>query len=506
MNRPAGTLNEESSAGDIGPTRPDRRVTLWFGGFVLLISAGLLVYSQTVSFVWDEGFHILAAQLIDRGEVPYIDFCFPQTPLNAYWNAAWMALLGQSWHVTHLLAALEISGAVFLIADYGFRFFPVVRWRFAAAMVVASFVGLDAIVFQFGTVSQAYGVGLFLTVAAFRVGIAAVDRKSWWMSLFAGLLVGAAAGCTLLTAPMVVVLLPWMCIYNRAGQQWGKFAAALAGTTIPFAPVFWLLAKAPRQVFFNIVQYQALFRRVDWKGATPHDVDVLSAWLSDAQSLLLGLLAVAGLLFIRKAGEWNSPRRQEFYLCAWLAGALTLYIATAHPTFQRYFVFVIPFASVLAAAGLYWAGSRLHSPVCPLLPSSIVISLIALSLGRALFDDRDSTTWQDYEAISKKVDEVTAPGAPLYADELVYFLTKRQPPFGMEFSYDHKLELPRAQEGLYHVISQKELDAQVKAGKFATVQNCNDDTIDEMKATQLFPNKADIKDCTIFWGKVKKLK
>ena len=50
----------------------------------------ILVYSQTQSFAWDEGFHLLAAQLIDHGQLPYVDYCFPQTPLNAFWVAFWM--------------------------------------------------------------------------------------------------------------------------------------------------------------------------------------------------------------------------------------------------------------------------------------------------------------------------------------------------------------------------------------------------------------------------------
>jgi len=496
-------MEEQSGSGNFVFRRRTRKTTLLLGAVVACISALLLLYSQTMSFVWDEGFHILTAQLIDRGETPYIDFCFPQTPLNAYWNAAWMAIFGQSWRVTHVLAALLVSAAVFLIADYVFRFFPVQRWNVAAAVAVAFFVGLNTIVFEFGTVAQAYGIGLFLTVAAFRAGVAAVGRSGWVISLLAGLLVGAAAGCSLLTAPMVPVLLLWMLVCNRAGNRWTKLVASLVGTVVPFIPVITLFLKAPRQVFFNIVQYQAIFRRVKWTGASAHDVDVLSAWLVDAQSLLLGLLALAGLVFVTKSSNWGRIRRREFYLCAWLAGASILYISTAHPTFQRYFIFVIPFVSVLATAGMYWAGSRLNSPERPFWPALIVSVLFALSLARAIFDDRDSTTWKDYEEISKKVDQVTPAHGSLYADEMVYFLTRRPPPSGMEFSYAHKLDLPPAQEALYHVVSESELDAQIKAGKYDTVQSCNDDRIDEMNLVNLFANKVDIKDCSIFWGKLK---
>ena len=482
---------------------PVRRPFLLLSALLILYTGALLVYSQTMAFVWDEGFHILAAQLIDRGETPYLDFCFPQTPLNAYWNAGWMAVFGESWRVTHTIAALEIAVAIFLVMDFVFARFFIVRWRFAAALAAAIFVGFNVTVVQFGPVSQAYAIGLLLVVAAFRASVAAVASEKWLIAGAAGLLAGCAAGTTLLTAPVAPVLLIWIVVSNRAGGRWAKGGAFVVGALVPFAPMFWLFAKAPRRVFFNIVQYQAIFRRVNWNGATPHDVDVLSGWLNDVQSLLLGLLAPAGLWYVARRSRWDVALRREFYLCGWLSLVLVLYISTAHPTFSRYFIFAIPFLTILAMVGLYWAGSRLGSPERPLFPTALVIALVVLALARALFDDRDSEKWTEYQDIARKVDQVTAPNGRLYADEMVYFLTRRMPPRGMEFSYAHELELPAAEEKLYHIISKRELTEQVKAGKFDTVQSCNDDMIDKMGLTNLFPHEADIGDCSIFWGKVK---
>ncbi len=480
-----------------------RRPFLLLSGLLFLYTAALVVYSQTMGFVWDEGFHILTAQLIAHGRMPYIDFCFPQPPLNAYWNAAWLAFFNQSWRATHVVAALETAAAVFLITDFVFSRFPVGPWRFPCALVAAFFTGFSTIVVQFATVAQAYGVGLLLLVAAFRVVVAAASRKNSLLVFAAGLLAGSAAGCTLLTAPAAPVLLAWIWIYNRDGNRRAKAGAFVAGAIIPFAPVFWLFSKAPRQVFFNIVQYQAMFRRVNWTGATPHDVDVLSAWLADSQSLLLGLLAIAGVWFVAKKSNWERVTRSEYYLCAWLSLALILYISIAHPTFTRYFIFAIPFLAVLACAGVYFVGSRLTDAARPLLPAGLVIGLVTLALARSLFDDRDSVTWYDYQDIARRVDQVTPPNGRLYADELVYFLTRRTPPPGMEFSYAHKLQLSPPQEKLYHIVSESELTKQVKAGQFDTVQSCNDDRIDDMNLPNLFPHKTDVGDCSIFWGKVK---
>lgn len=479
-----------------------RRARFLLSGFVALLTAGLLVYSQTMAFVWDEGFHLVAAQVINAGKIPYIDFCFPQTLLNTYWNAAWMRVFGESWRVTHVFAALLVAGAAFLMSGFVLSRFPAPRWRLACALTVASFIGMNTMDVQFGVVAQAYGMGLFLTTAAFCISVKTVHRASVLLALMAGLFAGAAADSTLLTAPAFVVLLVWIWIYDRAGNRRAKCAAFIAGGVLSFLPVIWLFFKAPRQTWFNIVAYQALYRRADWPGATTHDVDVLSKWLVSTPALFMGLLSVAGVIFIVKQSGWQRAQKAEFYLCGWLSVALAAYIATAHPTFERYFLFMVPFLSMLAMAGLYWVGSRLGSPEKPFLPALIVIVLVTLSIARALFDDRDSMTWHDYDEVAQKVAQVTPRNATFFADETVYFLLHRIPPSGMEFSYSHKLQLPADQEALYHVISYSELKKEMLAGKFATAQSCNDDRINDLALEQIYPHKEEIGDCTVFWGKV----
>src|SRR5579872_7438397 len=88
---------EPSSAPNAGRVHacPPSRLGLY--AVWIAIAAGLLWYAQTLAFTEDEGFHLLAAQLVKGGMRPYLDFFFPQTPLNAYWNAWLMRLLGESW-------------------------------------------------------------------------------------------------------------------------------------------------------------------------------------------------------------------------------------------------------------------------------------------------------------------------------------------------------------------------------------------------------------------------
>lgn len=488
------------------PVQPDTgrnaHATALLYGVVGLLLAGLLVYSQIQAFSWDEGFHLLAARLILEGQLPYLDFCFPQTPLNAYWYAGWMQVFGGGWRTTHVVASLLTAGAILLAADFVLRRLPVREWRLAGAAAAALLIGFNAPVIEFGTIAQAYALCLFLTVAAFRLATAAVSRNGPWLAALAGLLASAAAASSLLTALATPVLLAWIFVYNRNGSRWTKLGGFLAAAVVPFLPVLWLLSQSPHQVWFNLAGYQLLYRRSDWEGATSHDLDVLTSWIDSGPALLLGLLAVTGLLFIAKRSGWERVQRSEFYLCAWLAGAMSVEIATAHPTFTWYFLFVIPFLAILAVPGLYEVGSRMYKPDRPMWPVVLLTILLAVSLVRALREDRESMTWGEMQALANKVVEVTPPEATLWAGEQIYFLTRRPPPDGMEFAAAHKLDMPIQDAASLHILPKKELDQRVKAGTYSTIAICDDDRIKELELPQLYAKKAEVSNCTVFWDKL----
>jgi hypothetical protein len=470
-------------------------------GLIALLAAGLIFYSQTDAFAWDEGFHMLTAQLITRGERPYLDFNFSQTPLNAYWNALWFIVFGQSWRTAHAIAAVMTSGAILMTADFLYFRFPVAAWRFPTAVLAALMLSLNVLIAQYGTIGQAYGLSLFLIVAAFRLTISSVDRNGVLFSALVGFLSSAGAGATLLTAPVCPVLAIWMVVQNRIGNRWAKLAAFVAGAVIPFLPVLYLFLKGPQQTLFNIIQYNLLFRQVQWAGAISHDIfAVLMAWTVSAQALLFGLLGLAGLLFVRFRSDWSKQQRAEFYLCAWLALALGVHISSAHPTFQRYYLFATPFLIVLMSAGLYFINSRLYAPDRTLLPILALTIIFSLELTRALHDKHANINWPDLEKLAAKVDQVTPPNAVILSDEQIYFITRRQPPSGMELADSHKLEFPMERATPLHLLPESQVIKQIHAGRFYTVVNCdkNDEVTDDDLKT-LYSNHAEYDTCNVYW-------
>jgi MFS family permease len=475
----------------------EQGVRALYAGFALL-AAGMMVYSQTMAFHWDEGFHILTAHLIDTGKRPYLDFFFPQTPLNAYWNAAWMGIFGPRWRVVHAVAALATLGSLLLIAQYLFALFPDRRWQPAVAFAALALFGLHSLVWEFGAISQAYPLCLLLVVAAFRVTTAAVSRPRFGMSALAGALAGAAAASSLLTAAAAAVLLIWMWLNNRAGSRWSKAAAFAAGAVVPFTPVLILFAHGPHQVIFDILKYHSLYRRVEWEGATAHDVGIVTDWINGSQSLLLVLLAVAGLLSIKKIG-FDHPRRSEFRLCLWLSLAIGGQNLFAHPTFPQYFVFLIPFLTVLGAIGFYTVAARLGDPDRPRAPVIVMLSIAALCLGNSLYEGRDSYTWRQLERVADKVKQVTPKDAPLLAPEQLYFLARWPVPSGMEHDDAHKLNFTPAENARLHILPKAEVDRRIKAGDFPTTVVCDDDRASELQGWNVYSQKADFDDCTVFW-------
>src|SRR5581483_11413430 len=377
----------------------------------------LFVYGVTRAYAWDEGFHIMAARLIKSGKRPYLDFCFPQTPLNAYWNALWLAVFGDSWRAVHAVAAVLTSIAVVLTAQFVLTRFPIRSWRFAAAVSAGFLMILNSAVFQFGPISQAYAMCLLLSVAGFWLTTVAVARENLLWPVAAGACIGGAAAATMLSSPATAAALLWLLVYNRTGNRWRKAGAFVAGIVIAFSPVIWLFIQDPYKTFFNVFGYQLFYRREHWDGAGVHDVKALSEWVYSVPALLLGMLAIAGLLFLVRASGWERARRAEFYLAAWIAVSMALEVASAHPTFHWYFLVIVPFLAIPAAVGIYVVSSRLYRPDRTRWPVAVLVLLLAVAWGRTILDDLDSFTWRDMEKISKKVGEVTPPNATLWADE-----------------------------------------------------------------------------------------
>lgn len=466
---------------------------VWATFFGLLLP--LLYYSQTGAYAWDEGFHLIAAQLIAHGGTPYLDFFFPQTPLNAYWNAIWMRAFGDTWRTAHAVAAVMTSLSVLLAGGF--------VWRRTgdntAAVVTMLLFGLNSQVVQFGPLGQAYGLCLFLAVAAFVSVAEAVERSSIFWSFAAGLAAAAAASASLLTAPIAPLAWLWMLAANRTGSRAGKAAAFAGGCVVGSAPVWGMILRDPKRIVFDMFLYNMRYRTNDWDPGTviPHDIGIVLAGIDSSQALVLGVCGIAGLVYVSKSRPWDLAGRMPFYLCGILALLLGLHIANARPTFERYFLFLVPWLAILTGAGI---------PAVPAayrrLAIYVLLGITCLGLGKSLYEENDSFTWSLWEKIAAKVNEVTPAGAAVQADEHVYLVARRMPPEGMEHENSHKpLPLTADERKRLHIVSKPELEQQVRAGYYNTIATCDDEKpVAKDIVAPLYRNKWELEQCTVYWG------
>lgn len=483
-----------------------------------------MVYSQTGAFAWDEGFHLLAAKLVAIGRKPYLDFVHAQAPLNAYWNGTLMRIFGENWRPIHFIDALMATGAVCVAAAFVRSRFTLVKlghageiagltdsrlagWGSAIVLSVFILTGLNIDYVTFGPIAQAYPFSLLMIVSAFFLTVASVERDRTLFAGLAGLLAGAGAESTLLVAPVAPVLLLWILVYSPAEKRWARAGAFIAGVIAAFSLFLALFVQSPRQVIFGALQYHMFYRRSDWEGATQHDFELLTSWIQSPQTVLLAILMAAGVWFVATKSGWDRARKGEYYLAGWIGAVLTIYLSTPHPTFVQYFIFPVPFFAILASVGLFGIAHQFalgegEWRSVPTWPVAVVGMLMFLGLCRQLYLDRDDFSWPRMEKVARKVNEVTKPGAPVYLDEMTYFLTGRIPPPGNEYESSHKLSLPPAFAEFVHIIPQAEYDRRIAAGEFDTIETCDEeDWYKDRGLEKLYRQKAEINECYVFWDR-----
>lgn len=83
-----------------------------------------------------DGYHVLAAQLVAAGRMPYRDFFLQQMPLYELICGAWMAVFGSGWRVATLLSAFLVCGCALLLMRIARRTYAASGWGTQGSVVV----------------------------------------------------------------------------------------------------------------------------------------------------------------------------------------------------------------------------------------------------------------------------------------------------------------------------------------------------------------------------------
>jgi hypothetical protein len=449
----------------------------WQVQAVLFVAAiELVVYSQTVSFYNDEGFHLLAAWLVGDGKVPYRDFFYQHPPLFPFLYGAWMRLAGETWRSAHLLSAILTAATIWLVTSYVVSRQSVARTTLGilAALMFCSNRQLVLL----GTVGHPYALCMLLSVLAFRLIVRGIETDARRLTWLAGVAAGGGVLSSFLIGPILPVLALWVLLQKRSAHRWAQLASFVAGSALWLVPLAWFFGQAPRATVFDLLEYHTFYRGPEYRvprfSALMDGLLTLVQWAFSWERLLVTLLALMGiwLLVWRRTGE--RAQRAELGLAAGIAVALALFTSTPHPTFPAYFVVITPFLCILACHGVQsleyerWT-IRARARSLLLLAALLGVSVLKPASNAVHRAFGSMSYWNSMERVAEAVNGVAPHDASVYVPEAVYFVAHRLPPRGLENRYAPALHLPSSLAASLNIVPQSQIDEWVRTGLFAAV-------------------------------------
>lgn len=297
----------------------------------------------------DEGFYVLAAKLVRAGKIPYLDFFYPQMPLQPYLYALGMELFGWTWGGARLFSALLIASAGTILFIYLRRVSSI--W---IALAVLFLFATSRLVFTQATTAKTYALSILLLLAAFvLLETQGNDARARVRVLFGGLLLGLAVSVRAPLAVLFPVALLHRLLADRGATEarrlWLPLVLGFGFACLP-ALVLWM-ADA-RLFWFNNMEYHLLRAGGDEDGGAA-DSRVLVA------GALFGLRATSAhaqflfpLFFYAALGYGLLccvRRKLPNQALSW-GGALVVVNVLPDPVYLQYFVVAVPF--LLICVGL----------------------------------------------------------------------------------------------------------------------------------------------------------
>ena len=447
---------------------------VWLFVTGVAVAAAIAIASQLGTSPGDEGLHLLASQLLKHGKWPYLDFLYHHPPVYIALNAVWMFAFGESWRTAHALSALLTLAMIAVICEFTYTRLRGTGWEVPATAMTALLVGLNVLVLQNGVSAQPFPLTSLLSVVAFRLAVASPRRPHTWLPFWSGLCAGAACLSSFLIVTVPLVLFIWLVRNCEANRRKHVAIQFLAGAAVPAALMVPLFVKAFHQVVFDLLIFQLRHRTLDghW---TAHDawrthIHTVTDWLGMGQGLLFVLLPLLGLGYLLGHKPFDAMKRSEFYLCAWLGGALCAWVSVPNPTFPWYYMPAVPFAGVLAVLGLLAIHEHLlrgGRTVALLLVTCFVFSYDTAKWLSIFLNDPAEHQWQEVDAIAE---EIRAKGCgSLYASDMrVYFASRCPPQPGMEsYAASWLSSLSQTKADSLHIVRQDMINRKIQAGDFS---------------------------------------
>ena len=485
--------------------------TIGVRGSLAAVVALAIVISQWPIGAGDT-YHVLAAQMVAAGRKPYLDFFLPQVPLYALICGAWLRIFGASWQAANLFSGLLICGCAAIVMRIASRIYAEADWGTKGSIVAVLLFGLNLQVAQSGDDAQPYALCMFFSLLAWLASLN--ERPTGMRSFLTGLAAGAAVNTSLLAAPILPILTAWCLFQAQPSARLRRLLWLVCGAAVASLPLAYLATLAPTQSWFSIVEFQLVYREagpVVPKSAS-HNLHEILGLVRSIQGAVLILLSLAGTLLLLDRKAPVSIRRSVSY-AAFTTVIWGLYLTLLPFTWHMYFLLVLPYVSLLAAAGLchlcaregwpQWSSKMIKGAVL-LYSMGVAIPVVAGILSRR------PARWEPPEEAARIVNAETGPNQPVFSDdESIYVAARRLPPRGLENSAILSPEtqlgaVARMPTGEYQraaLVPPEKNEYRLRVGDFVAVvlTKANDARIRAVRSGGLYSQSAETKNYVVFW-------
>lgn len=347
--------------------------------FISLIQFGFFYYMSINRLVaGDEGFYLIAGQLVLDGKTPYLDFFYPQMPLYPYVLAGWFRIFGEGWQSARLLACLCSTGCGTLVYLITKMMFHNHQKQIALSSLATFLFAGSHLSFAWLTINKSYCLCLFLLLASIYLQFKAVNtanhRKKNLLLFLTGLFLSLSINTRLYLAalltvqPLSIFLHNWKTEKKEPKTQLLLFLPYLAGILSGGLGTLLLLALSPSNFLFNNLTYHLnrskapLVKVLKFKaqiagilfGVRPTRQFFGFDFLCLAAG---GILASLLLLIPTKIAEKNVYKTG--LIGDIIVYGLTIFVVSWIPTpaYIQYFCLAVPFLAISSA----WFISRLPS-------------------------------------------------------------------------------------------------------------------------------------------------
>jgi len=323
----------------------------------------------------DEGFYLFGAWRVFRGEMPYLDFFYPQAPYLPFIYAPVVGFYRDGILGGRILSAAISIGLAILCA----------RWVTSRSqdrrlgLLTGGLMLFGNLELYWHSAVKTYAVSDLLLVAGFVLMMSSFREsrpaKVLLLSFLGGLLFGTAFNIRLVLAGAV----PYLLLLSLLAPGWGRvrrFLGLLAGMVIASIPALMLFAADPVRYWFQNLTFHITARLPHpWWQFALQKITAFGEYLSSLDILVLVILCAVGLRAITKSAvDLPSDFKREIWKGIGLAGILFATYLTAPPLLPQYLVQLSPFLVFGAIAGV---AAVLKEPRESTGPAIVLILLLA---------------------------------------------------------------------------------------------------------------------------------